>query len=140
MMVEDCELVIADDDEDDFGFLSDALNEIHSSLKIQHVINGEHLLTYLSNLHTEKKSLPLLILLDINMPVKDGMEALKELKDSSLFASIPVIMYSTSSDREQERQSYGMGAQAFVTKASNFSETLKFAKYVSELIDDKRNN
>ena len=90
-----CTILWADDDQDDLDMLHDILTEIEHPCKIIEVHNGRKVLDYLS----EKKNtaqLPCGIVLDINMPVLDGRETLRLLKQEHCLRTLPVIMFSTS--------------------------------------------
>jgi CheY-like chemotaxis protein len=129
-------ILVVDDDEDDFGFLSEAFGRLGLGHRIRHLENGEELLDYLSRLGMEGKAFPHLILLDINMPKIDGLAALAEIKSTRSFRSIPVIMYSTSSCPVQKEKCTQLGALDFITKAPDFGETIEFARSVDRFLHD----
>src|ERR1035438_6480447 len=93
------EILIEDDDAEDRMLIMDALKESRLKNKVQYVENGEELLHYLQNKgkYSDKKKYPLpgIILLDLNMPKKDGREALKEIKAEKNLRSIPIIILTT---------------------------------------------
>jgi CheY-like chemotaxis protein len=106
--------LIADDDTDDAGLFCEALNQVAprkmSCLKVE---NGEELFEYLCH---EGRPMPDMIFLDINMPVMNGWQCLKKLKDDHTWKDIPTVMYSTSSSRRDIDLAYELGAMLFVTK------------------------
>ena len=89
-------ILVAEDDEEDRMLLEEALDEIKLERNIQFVSNGQELIDFLHTTKTNKTKLPELILLDLNMPKKDGREALNEIKHISEFKKIPVIVLSPS--------------------------------------------
>jgi two-component system, response regulator len=118
-------LVVADDDEDDFITISDAFKELKRIPELYRVADGQELLLYLES--CSRETLPHLILLDLNMPKMDGMEALIFLKGNALWRTIPVIIYSTCSNWEQKKKCFQLGSEAFVTKGNSFKEVIEFA-------------
>lgn len=121
-------LIIADDDLDDQLLIKDALEQIGvDESGVTFVENGEDLLTTLNNSLTQ---LPSLILLDLNMPKKDGRETLIDLKKHSLFKSIPVVIFSTSSGPEDIKAMYEFGANTFITKPYSYDELVETMQVV----------
>ena len=118
-------ILMVEDDPDDIYLIGEAIDECQLNAQIYIVENGEQLLDYLH--HTgdykdrEKSPRPDLILLDLNMPRKDGREALVELKDEPDLQSIPVVVLTTSSAERDMKFSYAQGASGFVTKPVTFT-------------------
>lgn len=112
-------ILIADDDEDDFFLVKSALEDNGFEGKISFVENGIELLDFLKK-NTEK--LPDLVLLDLNMPKKDGREVLIELRQVSELAVIPVIVFTTSKAPEDIKTCYTNGANCYISKPSSFDE------------------
>ena len=109
-------LLVAEDDEDDCLLMQDALAETDFDGRLIFVRDGEDLMEHLyGDAYT-----PDLILLDLNMPRKDGREALKEIKSNPDLKRIPIIVFTTSSDMDDIFQSYDSGANSFVTKPTTF--------------------
>src|SRR3989344_3428961 len=98
------EILIADDDTDDQMLIIDALKESRLKNNVQCVENGEELMDYLRNKgkYSDKKKHPApgIILLDLNMPKKDGREALKEIRSDENLKRIPIIILTTSKAEE----------------------------------------
>ena len=119
------EILVADDDPEDRMLIIDALRESRLGNNIQYVENGEELLDYLRNAgkYSDAKQYPTpgLILLDLNMPKKDGREALKELRADVRFRSLPVVVLTTSKAEEDIFRTYDLGANSFITKPVSFS-------------------
>lgn len=114
-------ILIAEDDADDRLLIQDALeaNDISTSQTL-YVENGVELISDL----TSDTELPLLILLDLNMPKKDGRETLKELKNTEQFKHIPVIIFTTSKSQDDIVSSYRQGCSTYMTKPASFSELI----------------
>lgn len=126
-------ILIADDDMDDCQMINDALQESRLLNEVKFVHDGEQLLNFL---HIErerpddKRNLPGLILLDLNMPKMDGREVLKELKKHSEFSQIPIIVLTTSQAEEDIIRSYNLGANSFITKPIEFATLVQVMKEI----------
>lgn len=125
-------LLIADDDEDDRMLITKALNISFSQAQLKCVENGEILLQYLNRegIYQDDSIYPLpqLILLDLNMPKKDGREALREIKSDNLLKKIPVIIFTTSKNEEDITVTYMMGSNSFISKPASFEGLLALGK------------
>ena len=122
-------ILMADDDADDRLLAKDALNECKITNALHFVENGEELLDYLrqtgkyaSLANTPR---PGLILLDLNMPRKDGREALQEIKADPKLRSIPVVVLTTSKAETDISRIYELGANSFITKPVSFDALIK---------------
>jgi CheY-like chemotaxis protein len=117
-------ILMADDDHDDCLLTREALQEAQLSSELVSVGDGEELLQYLRREgRYEDPALsprPGLILLDLNMPRKDGREALREIKADPQLRSIPVVVMTTSQAEQDILQSYGLGAASYITKPVRF--------------------
>ena len=140
-------IVMADDDEDDRQNTEEAFKEHHLANLFFTVKDGEELLDFL---HQRGKHVgaprPGLILLDLNMPRKDGREALKEIKGDPGLRSIPVVILTTSREEEDILKSYDLGANSFISKPVGFDSLVQIvstmASYwfqVVELPKDREN-
>ena len=116
--------ILMADDEDDRLMTKEALNEARLVNDLRFVVDGEELLDYL---HRRGKFTdpadsprPGLILLDLNMPKKDGREALKEIKADSDLRRIPIVVLTTSEAEEDIYRSYDLGVNSFITKPVSF--------------------
>lgn len=127
-------ILIADDDEEDRDLIKDALQESRLINPLEFVTNGEELMAQLKS----NDVLPGLILLDLNMPKKDGREALKEIKSDPRLKSIPVIILTTSKAEEDVYRTYNLGVNSFITKPVTFSSLVdvlnKVAQYWFEIV------
>jgi CheY-like chemotaxis protein len=117
----------ADDDEDDNILITDAFRETGLGATITWIEDGEKLLDYLS-----KKGHPDLILLDLNMPRKDGHEALQEIKADPAMRSIPIIVMTTSASKEDILKCYDLGVNSYVKKPESFKRLLEVVKVISK--------
>jgi len=117
-------ILLADDDPDDRMLTTRALKRNRLANEIRTVEDGEELMDYLyrRNRYAESDSAPLpgLILLDLNMPRKDGREALQEIKSDPALRRIPVVVLTTSEADQDILKSYDLGVNAFVTKPVTF--------------------
>jgi len=127
---------MADDDEDDRLFFQDALKESGYDHELRFAFDGNDLLEQLNKIKaTDFARLPDLIFLDLNMPVKDGRETLKILKENSDFALIPVFIYTTSNSDLDVNLCYKNGANLFITKPSDFDVIVQIIRSVCDLVD-----
>jgi CheY-like chemotaxis protein len=111
-------IVLADDDDDDRYMFNEALEELRLDVATQMVISGQELME-----HLEKTLLlPDIIFLDINMPVMDGFQCLKELKKDDRYKDICVVIYSTSSMKKDMTRTFSLGANIYLVKPNNFNE------------------
>jgi CheY-like chemotaxis protein len=117
-----------DDDADDALLFCEALTRIAPLIKCNTVENGMELFELLSKQNTNK---PDVIFLDINMPVMNGWECLKKLKGNANYKSIPTIMYSTSSAKQDIDMAYDLGALVFVKKPEDFRELSRILEVVA---------
>jgi CheY-like chemotaxis protein len=117
-------ILLADDDEEDRMLAADALEESRVVNDLRFVEDGEELLDYLyrRGQYADPASSPApgLILLDLNMPKKDGREALKEIKADPDLRRIPVVVLTTSKAEEDIYRTYDLGANSFITKPVSF--------------------
>jgi len=130
------EILIADDDEEDRMLIIDALKESRLMNKVQSVSDGQELLDYLKGEQKfsdrEKYPIPGIILLDLNMPKKDGREALKEIKADKTLRSIPIIVLTTSKAEEDILRTYNLGVNSFITKPVSFTGMLDVMKALNK--------
>ena len=113
-------ILYAEDSEDDFLLIKDALEETNSEAKLIWVRDGQELLDYLENKgkYTDKSlnKLPDIILLDLKMPVMNGTEALEKIRAQKRFATIPIIVLTTSKSKEDQDKTYKLGANSYIQK------------------------
>ncbi len=121
-------ILIADDDADDRIFLEQAMRQNGYTQNIRFVEDGEELMDYLSRegRYTELNApWPNLLILDLNMPRKNGFQALQEIKDSPRLRRLPVVVMTTSSADEDVVKTYNLGVNSFVTKPFNFNRLVE---------------
>jgi CheY-like chemotaxis protein len=136
-------ILMADDDEDDCMLAREALAESRLANELHIVRDGEELMDYLHHRgqYTDAKSAPRpgLILLDLNMPKKDGREALREIKADSVLRRIPVIVLTTSKADEDIYHTYDLGANSFIIKPVTFASLVEvmrtIGKYWFEIVE-----
>src|SRR5262245_29677477 len=125
-------ILMADDDDDDRLLAKDALTECRLASDLRFVENGEELLDYLrrrgSYSKTRLSPRPGLILLDLNMPKKDGREALKEIKNDPELRKIPVVVLTTSKADTDIGRVYELGANSFISKPVSFDALVEVMK------------
>ena len=123
-------ITLADDDEDDRLFFTDAFDELKINTVVNTVKNGRELINFLNH---EETVLPNIIFLDLNMPILNGIEALKEIKLNDKFKDIAIAIYSTSSSEEDIENTFVLGANIYIKKPSNFNDLKKILSDVVTL-------
>ena len=117
-------ILMADDDEDDRMMTKEALEESRLANEMRFVVDGEELIDYLYRRgkfeDPADSPRPGLILLDLNMPRKDGREALKEIKEDPNLRQIPIVVLTTSKAEEDIYRTYDLGVNSFITKPVSF--------------------
>lgn len=135
-------ILIADDDPDDRFLAQTVFDQLGLSENLKFAQDGKELLSYLNQSVTEKDNhhfrLPHFILLDLNMPEKDGWETLEEIKSTPDLNSIPVVIWTTSSEDRDRLRSAEMGADRFVTKPGDYSNLLHSIRSLIEMYCGKR--
>lgn len=134
-------ILMADDDDDDFVLTQKALRQGKLLNTLIRVKDGEELLDYLlkkGDYADQETIRPGVILLDLNMPRKDGREALREIKSNPDLSDIPVVVFTTSKAEEDIYKSYQLGVNSFITKPVTFENLIKvmqtLGKYWLEIV------
>jgi CheY-like chemotaxis protein len=129
-------ILIADDDIDDQYMLKQAFANTQLDKDVRIVNDGVELLDYLNKRGKYKDAdlpYPKVIMLDLNMPKKDGRECLKEIKANPKLNRIPIVIYSTSNNPDDISNSYELGASSYITKPYSYKELVEiieiFRKY-----------
>lgn len=128
--MQDVFILIAEDDTDDRFLLQAAFQENGFTDQLHFVDNGVELMEFLmarsdQSQNSQPLLLPKFILLDLNMPKKDGREVLKEIKQHPELKKIPVVIFSTTNNEQEMRRCYELGANSYVTKPNSFEHLLK---------------
>ena len=121
-------ILVIDDDEDDCRIIKESLLQVGIRFPIHITMDGEQALGLLKEMKT---NLPSLVILDLNMPGMNGMQVLEFINSEF---GIPVILYTTSCDDATVIKAKGMGAVDCIKKGTSYSDNLKFAKYVADLM------
>ena len=122
-------ILLADDDPDDRLLVREAFEENHLLNVLETVEDGEELMDYLNQKGKfAGKPMPNLILLDLNMPRKNGMEALEEIKADQKLRRIPIVILTTSKAEEDIIRTYDLGVNSFVVKPVTFESLVDLVK------------
>jgi CheY-like chemotaxis protein len=126
-------IFLADDDEDDRYAFTLAMNELNESVSLVHAEDGEKLLSLLDASKTE----PHLIVLDINMPKKSGLDCLDGIRAAGRFKATPIVIFSTSIDKKAIEHAKKHGADFYIQKPDNFVQLKKITKFCIDVIANK---
>jgi len=129
-------IVMAEDDMDDRLLIKDALAESNWPADLRFVDNGEEMMDYLTHsgkyADTASAPRPHLILLDLNMPRKDGREVLREMKSRENLKRIPVVVLTTSKADTDIEKMYELGANSFISKPVQFDSLVKLMRLLAQ--------
>lgn len=126
-------ILLVEDDPGDVELIRQSFKESRGLVDINHVPDGQECMDYLNQEGPYKESVrPDLILLDLNMPRKDGREVLKEIKQDQKLRKIPILILTTSDADADIDKSYDLGANCFITKPIEFEE---FKRVVDRVTD-----
>jgi len=129
-------ILIAEDDPDDQLLCQDALSKSRSDYAIQFVENGQEVMDYLRNQGSYESLAaaprPSLIILDLNMPKKDGRQALKEIKSDPKLMSIPVVVLTTSANDLDIKRTYELGVNSYITKPASFEALVQLMETLTK--------
>jgi CheY-like chemotaxis protein len=126
-------ILIAEDDADDRFLFKTAFEEKGYKDQIEFVENGIELWRFLQDIEKrdpEKRNYPSFILLDLNMPKKDGREVLREIKQHPVFKKIPVVVFTTTNSENEVKRCYELGANTYVVKPVSFDSLLKVVEEI----------
>jgi CheY-like chemotaxis protein len=127
--IKNLNIVMADDDEDDREMFKDALISVNENVRFTVVNNGVKLMELLQKIQS---NLPDIIFLDLNMPIKSGMECIHEIKNNKTFAVVPLVIYSTSNFIDHIEATYEKGADLYIQKPNTFSGIQKVIRKIFE--------
>jgi len=136
-------ILMADDDDEDRTMTKEALREARMANELRFVVDGEDLMDYLHQRGAYGDGAdaprPGIILLDLNMPRKDGREALAEIKSDPDLRQIPVVVLTTSKAEEDILRTYDLGVNSFITKPVTFAGLVDvvqgFSRYWFEIVE-----
>ncbi len=111
-------IFVAEDDEDDQFLLRTAFASTGVACDLVFFANGEELINQLA----ESEQRPTLVLLDLNMPIMDGFQTLTHLRNQEAYRTMPVLVLTTSSQREDVTRAYSLGANSFITKPHQYAD------------------
>ena len=127
-------VLVAEDDENDVLFLQRAFRKAEITTPLQVAHDGQDAIDYLAGAgrYTDREQYPLpcLVMLDLKMPRKNGMETLQWIRGQETLQALPVIMFSSSLHPEEIEKAYRLGASAFLTKPSGVAERVELAKRI----------
>ena len=115
----DLYVLLADDDADDRMFFQDAIEEIELKINLVTVKDGQELMSFLER---DAIMIPQVLFLDLNMPFKNGLQCLQEIRSNGNFNDICIILYSTTARQSDIDQGFDHGANFFVHKPSSFTD------------------
>ena len=121
-------LLIAEDDADDRTFIKEALVNYPRPLTLTFVEDGDELLRYLAG----DGPRPRLVLLDVNMPRKDGKQALREMRAEPSLKTLPVVAFTTSTSEDLKHEMLSLGANWFVSKPNSHKV---YVQALTEILD-----
>jgi CheY-like chemotaxis protein len=137
-------ILLADDDEEDRELARDALQDARLANEMKFVVDGQDLMDYLRREGryadgSVDAPRPGIILLDLNMPKKDGREALAEIKADETLRRIPVVVLTTSKDEADVLSTYDLGVSSFITKPVTFAGLVEvmrtWTRYWFEIVE-----
>jgi CheY-like chemotaxis protein len=121
-------IFIAEDDEDDQFLLRTAFSSAAKSCDLVFFANGEQLVQRLQ----QPNQHPTLVLLDLNMPVLDGFQTLQKIRQQDLYRTLPVIILTTSSQRDDITKAYALGANSFITKPHQYTDLVQTVQQLQD--------
>lgn len=129
-------ILFAEDDPDDRVLLTEAARTLSSDCDIRFVKDGNELMEYLQHRGRYEGEIesprPALIMLDLNMPGKDGREAAREIKEDPRLRQIPIVVLTTSKREEDVLRLYDIGVNSFLRKPASFEGLLRLIRKVRE--------
>jgi DNA-binding response OmpR family regulator len=123
-------VLLIEDDTDDVELLKEAFVDNQVAYDMEVIMEGDKVSPYLSS----AEILPSIIIMDLNLPKTDGKEILKEIKSYDGFKTVPLIVFSTSSSKEDAEYAYAQGANKFITKPTTiagWNETIDIIVHLS---------
>ena len=118
---------IADDDEDDRMLIKEALEEVNPNIKVIEAENGKELVENVKNSDDLSDTV---IVVDMNMPKMNGVEAIKEIRSEPELAKLPAVMMSTSNNPDLMKKALDAGVDEFIVKPNSFKALLDIARKI----------
>ncbi len=123
-------VLLADDDEDDRQAFQDAFLETKMDTLVTTVNDGRQLMNYL---YDQSRSLPDIVFLDLNMPAKNGVECLKEIRGDARFKDMTIAIYSTSLSDQDVEDTFVAGANVYIRKPNNYTSLKNILEIVMNI-------
>ncbi|ASO06360.1 response regulator receiver domain-containing protein [Arenibacter algicola] len=130
MPLQTLNIALADDDEDDRTLFKEAMSEIKIKTKLSLFNNGKELMDYLT---LPNVILPEIVFLDLNMPIKNGMQCLNEIRNHPRLQDLLVAIYSTSSSEADIEETFVNGANIYINKPNSFGALKQAIEKVLQL-------
>ncbi|SDA27201.1 Response regulator receiver domain-containing protein [Nitrosospira sp. Nsp11] len=127
MKVTNKPILLVEDDQVDTMTVIRALKEIHVTNRLVHLENGEEAVSYLRDPESEK---PCIILLDLNMPIMNGIEFLQVVKRDDHLKRIPVVVLTTSEEQQDKVNSFNMGVAGYMTKPVDYRQFVEVMRSI----------
>ena len=128
MKVTDKPILMVEDDQVDVMNITRALKEIHVMNQVVSRENGEEALNYL---HDPRSNKPCIILLDLNMPIMNGTEFLRAVKDDEQLKRIPVVVLTTSDEQQDKLHSFNLGTAGYILKPLNYRQYVEIMRSIN---------
>lgn len=120
-------ILLVEDDQVDAMTVRRALKELHVTNRLEHVENGEDALAFLSD---KAKDTPCLILLDLNMPIMNGIEFLEAIKADAELKCIPVVVLTTSDEQKDKLESFKLGVAGYMRKPVDYKQFVEIIRTI----------
>jgi CheY-like chemotaxis protein len=120
-------ILLVEDDQVDTMTVIRALKEIHVTNRLVHVENGEEAVSYLRDPESEKQCI---ILLDLNMPIMNGIEFLQVVKRDDHLKRIPVVVLTTSEEQQDKVNSFNMGVAGYMAKPVDYRQFVEVMRSI----------
>jgi CheY-like chemotaxis protein len=134
MKLKQLHILLADDDTDDCLFFKEAVSELAEPVNFSAVHDGEQLMQLLMN---ETGKLPDILFLDLNMPRKNGLECLTEIKQNKKLRDLPVVIFSTSSSHDNMSILFKTGADVYIRKPGNLAQLVQVINHALPMATEK---
>ena len=123
----ECKILLVDDDTEDHDIMKEAMESVHAEGLMSFTTSSFQALELLDGCAGDDQ-LPKLIVLDLNMPIRNGTETLRILKDNERYRNIPVIIFSTSTNPVEKEKCLSLGAHDYLIKPSSHKQTVDMVK------------